>query len=85
MAESLTKEQIKAQKDKAAVEAMKLARANMEAAISRVGTLETSIANLNALIDRILEHVSQKSYPYEGRKSYWESFRDSKIDANKYV
>ena len=81
----MTKEQIKALKDKEAVAAMKSAKTNMESAISRVNTLETSIANLNALVDRMLGHVSTKSYPYEGRKSHYDTFKDAKIDANKYV
>lgn len=57
MSEILTKEQIKTKKDKDAVTSMKLARDNMEAALSRIRTLEYAVSYFNELVNDIENHT----------------------------
>jgi Tfp pilus assembly protein PilN len=59
MTDTLTKEQMKAMKDKEAVAAMKAAKTNMETALSRISTLENCVANLSSLVDDMVKHIPE--------------------------
>lgn len=85
MSETLTKEQIKAKKDREAVAAMKAAKTNMESALSRINTLESSIANLSSLVDQMMEHVHSRSFPYESSESFRDKFTKLHASAKQYV
>lgn len=85
MSDIPTKEQIKAKKDKEAVAAMKAAKTNMESALSRINTLEGSIANLSSLVEQMMEHVHEKSFPYGSNESFKDRFKKLHAAAKQYV
>ena len=85
MSETLTKEQIKAKKDKDAFAAMKAAKTNMESALARINTLESSIANFSSLVDLMMEHVHEKSFPYGSQESFKDKFKRLHASAKQYV
>lgn len=85
MNEPLTKEQIKAQKDKEAIASMKLARDNMQVALSRIDTLERRVANLGGLIDDLLKHIPQESYAYNSAERNRDKFSKRKSELMNFV
>lgn len=62
-----TEEQIA--KDKAAVEAMKNAKSNMDAALSRISTLEYELGVARGEMTKFKSFVPKDGYVYGGQKS----------------
>lgn len=85
MTEILTKEQIKARKDKDAVASMKLARDNMEAALSRIRTLEYAVSHFNDLVNDMMKHIAEESHPYDSRESHKARFKKKQDEYYKYL
>ena len=83
MTEAPTKEQLKAQKDKEALASMKLARDNMAIALHRIEYLEGSIAYLDNLVDKMMEHVAPSSYPYGVNESHRDRYKKAKLEFMK--
>lgn len=83
MSDNLTKDQIRANREKEAIASMKLARDNMASAISRISTLESCMANFSALYDEMIKHVCPESYVYNGNKSCRERFAERKAEIMK--
>lgn len=85
MSETLTKEELKARRDKEAVAAMKAAKTNMETALSRIGTLENAVANFASLVDTMLNHIPADSFAYNSSDRNRDMFKNKRDEIMKWV
>lgn len=59
----LTKEELKAKKEKDAIAAMYNAKHNIEVALSRINTLESALSDADSVINQLIDFVPPNAYP----------------------
>ena len=84
MTEALTKEQMKAMKNKEAVAAMKSAKSNMEAALHRIENLEHCIEKLISLVDTMMKHIPEESFAYNSTVRNRDQFKKDKLQIQQW-
>ena len=79
----ITDEQIA--KERAAVEAMKNARANMDASLNRIRTLENTLADARRSISHYKTYVPSAAYSYGGQKKLHDVMDECVADITKVL
>lgn len=78
-----TEEQIA--KERAAVEAMRNARSNMDAALSRIGTLERQLADDRRSIEYYKTFVPKSAYAFRGEKTLHDIMDEKVFEITKIL